>query len=124
MADPRHVLGLAAEAAVERWLCAAGWTILGRRVRPTAGSGEIDLVAVDPSGMLVAVEVRARRTARTGGAAASVDARRMRRLGRALAAVGAVSGRRAHVGLRIDLVTVEPTRVPGRWRLARIPGVG
>lgn len=124
MADPRHVLGRAAEAAVERWLCAAGWTVLDRRVRPAAGTGEIDLLAVDPSGVLVAVEVRARHTARAGRAAASLDARRVRRLGRALATVGAMSGQRRHAGLRTDLVTAEPTGVPGQWRLTRIPGVG
>ncbi|MBW3612526.1 MAG: YraN family protein [Chloroflexi bacterium] len=123
MADPRHVLGRAAEAAVERWLCAAGWRILARRIRPTTGGGEIDLVALDPSGVLVAVEVRARRSRRAGAAAASVDARRVRRLGRALAAIGPMS-RWPHAGLRVDLVTVEPTDVPGRWRLTRLPSIG
>lgn len=123
MADPRHALGAAAEEAVARWLSAAGWDVVARRQRPAAG-GEVDIVAVDPGGTLVAVEVRARRSGRAGSAAASVDARRVARLRRSLAAFGAASGRR-HRGLRVDVVTVQPDPVnPGRWRLARIPAAG
>jgi putative endonuclease len=123
MGDPRHVLGLAAEEAVATWLAAAGWRIIARRVRSAAG-GEVDLVALDPGRILVAVEVRARRTARAGPAATTVDARRVARLGRTLAALGATCGE-PHRGLRIDLVTVEPAaETPGRWRLARLPGIG
>jgi putative endonuclease len=122
MADPRHALGITAEAAVARWLTDAGWRIVERRARSTTG-GEVDLVAVDPGRTLVAIEVRARRTRRTGAAAMSVDARRVGRLGRTLAAMAA-RGDHRHRALRIDLVTVEPGDGPGRWRLARIPGIG
>ena len=123
MGDPRHVLGLAAEEAVAAWLTAAGWRMLARRAR-SAGGGEVDLVALDPGRVLVAVEVRARRTARAGPAATSVDARRVARLGRTLAALGATCGE-PHRGLRIDLVTVEPAAEGvGRWRLSRLPGIG
>ena len=122
MADPRHLLGVAAEAAVAGWLTDAGWRIVDRRVRSPSG-GEVDIVAVDPSRTLVAIEVRARRTRRTGAAAVSVDAQRVARLGRTLAAVAA-SGEHRHRALRIDLVTVEPSDEPGRWCLARIPGIG
>jgi len=123
MGDPRHVLGLAAEDAVAAWLTAAGWRVIARRAR-SAGGGEVDVVALDPRRVLVAVEVRARRTARAGPAATSVDARRVARLGRTLAALGAACGE-PHRGLRIDLVTVEPaTDGPGRWRLTRLPGIG
>lgn len=121
MADPRHALGLAAETAVGAWLEACGWRILDRRLR-SAGGGEVDLVAIDPDEMLVAVEVRARRSARTGAAAVSVDARRVGRLRRTLVARAAASGA-SHAGLRVDLVTVEPQGV-GAWRLERLPGVG
>lgn len=123
MSDPRHALGLAAESLVADWLIGRGWGVVGRRLRSPAG-GEVDLVVRDPAGVLVAVEVRARRSARTGAAAATVDARRIGRLRRTLAAVAAANGPR-HAGLRVDLVTVEP--VPGqprRWRLRRLPGIG
>lgn len=125
MTNPRHELGLAAEAATERWLRAAGWTVLGRRQRPVvAGGGEIDLVAIDPTGVMVAIEVRARRTRRTGSATLSVDERRVARLRRSLAAVAAAAGV-PHAGLRIDLVACEPVAdVPGRWRLERLPAIG
>ena len=122
MGDPRHTLGLAAEEAVAAWLSAAGWRVILRRAR-AAGGGEVDLVALDPSRTLVAVEVRARRTARTGRAAMSVDGRRVARLGRTLAAVATTSDV-GHRGLRIDLVSVEPSGEPGRWRLTRMPGIG
>jgi putative endonuclease len=122
MSDPRHLLGLAAESAVADWLTDAGWRVVERRARSPTG-GEVDLVALAPDRTLVAIEVRARRSRRTGEAAVTVDARRVARLGRTLAAVAARGGH-LHRGLRIDLVTVEPTPEPNRWRLARVPGIG
>ena len=123
MGDPRHDLGLAAEEAVATWLTGAGWRVIARRVR-SAGGGEVDIVALDSDRVLVAIEVRARRTSRAGPAATSVDFRRVARLGRTLAAVGAACGE-SHRGLRIDLVTVEPDLGGmGRWRLTRLPGIG
>ena len=121
MPDPRHALGSAAEAAAGRWLEACGWRIVGRRVR-SKGGGEVDLVAVDPRDVLVAVEVRARRSARAGAAATTVDARRVGRLHRTLLAT-ATATRVRHSGLRIDLVTVTPLDA-GAWRLERLPGIG
>ena len=123
MADPRHALGLAAEAATERWLGGLGWRVVARRRRPP-DAGELDLVAIDPEGVLVAVEVRARRTGRAGQAGETLDARRVLRLRRSLAAVASAESV-AHSGLRVDLVTAEPVDAePGRWRLRRLPGVG
>ena len=123
MADPRHRLGLDAEDAAARWLSAVGWHVLARRCRPGAG-GELDLVALDPLGMLVGIECRARRSDRAGRPAESLDGRRIARLRLALAAYAAASGMR-HRGLRVDLVTARPDRdARERWRLARIPGIG
>ena len=122
MADPRHAFGSAAEAAVGQWLEACGWRILGHRVRSAAG-GEVDLLAIDPDDVLVAVEVRARRSGRAGAAGLSVDAARVGRLRRTLVASAVASGA-AHAGLRVDLVTVEPDRARTAWRLERLPGIG
>ena len=122
MGDPRHDLGLAAEAAVAGWLTDAGWRVVERRARSPTG-GEVDIVAIDPERTLVAVEVRARRTRRAGEAALSVDRRRVTRLRRTLASI-AVDGRHHHRSLRVDLVTVEPAAQPDRWRLVRVPGIG
>lgn len=123
MSNPRHRLGLEAEAATAAWLERCGWRILGRRQR-AAGQGEIDLVCLDPARRLVGVEVRARRSPRTGRPAESVDRRRLARLGRAVAAYAATS-RIDHDGVGVDLVTVEPMAgAPGRWRLRRHPLLG
>lgn len=123
MADPRHALGLAAEERVASWLQARGWVVHGRRLR-TFGGGEVDLLATDPTGALVAIEVRARRSRRAGSGAESVDTRRIARLRRSLGAIGARGGV-PHRGLRVDLVSVEPiAEQPGRWRLRRLPGIG
>ncbi len=123
MGDPRHELGIVAERTVAAWLEQSGWRLLGRRVR-APGGGEVDIVAVDPGGVLVGIEVRARRTARAGIGTESIDPRRTARTGRTLAAIAA-GARVAHRGLRIDLVSVMPE--PGTdagWRLRRIPNIG
>ena len=123
MSDPRHLLGQRTEDAAAAWLARAGWRILARRRRSLHG-GEVDLVARDPTGYLVAVEVRARRSARTGPAGTTVGQRRVARLERTLAAYAGETGVR-HRGLRVDLVTLEPVQHrPGCWRVRRIPGIG
>ena len=124
MGDPRHTLGVVAEQAVGAWLEASGWRLLGRRVRAADG-GEVDIVALDPDGVLVGVEVRARRTARTGNGTESISPERVRRGGRTVAAF-ASAARVAHRGLRLDLVSVmpEPGRIAGQWRLRRVPNIG
>lgn len=124
MGDPRHDLGLRAEQAAAAWLERCGWSILARRQRSPHG-GEVDILALDPDGVLVALEVRARRSERTGRAGESVDARRVGRMRRTLAAFAA--GRPTpHQGLRIDLVTVEPAHeaLAGSWRVRRAPDIG
>lgn len=121
MGDPRHVLGRAAEEIVAGWLAAAGWEILDRRVR-SGGGGEVDLIALDRRRVLVAVEVRARRSERTGAAATTVDHRRIRRLEGTLVAYASARDV-PHSGLRVDLVTLEPA-MPGGWLVRRVPGIG
>ncbi|HEX5395924.1 MAG TPA: YraN family protein [Candidatus Limnocylindria bacterium] len=119
MPDPRHDLGLRAEAAVAAWLEGDGWTVLARRWR--VPEGELDLVCLDRAGALVGVEVRARRTRRSGSPLESVDRRRIGRLRRALARyAAAMSGR--HDGTRLDLVSVTPA-AEGRWLLRRYPAL-
>ena len=122
MANPHHALGLAAERAVAGWLTGAGWQVIAQRAR-SPGGGEVDLLAVDPRSTLVAVEVRARRTRRTGEPAMTVDPRRVARLRRTLVAKAATSCV-PHRSLRVDLVAVEPAAAAGCWRLVRLPGIG
>jgi len=120
MGNPRHDLGLAAESAVASWLQADGWQVLVRRWR--VPEGELDLVCLDPSAIVVAVEVRARRTPRAGSGLESIDGRRLRRL---RAALGRYLATEAvpHTGVRIDLVTVSAEPGTDRWRLSRHPAV-
>lgn len=122
MADPRHELGGAAERAALTWLESCGWRLLRRRYRSAAG-GEIDLVMLDPKGVLVGIEVRARRSERTGSAVESVDRRHVRRMSRTLVAFAAEAAPTRE--LRIDLVTAAPAANDqvGSWLLHRMPAV-
>lgn len=118
MADPRHLLGQRGEAVAARWLAGRGWRILERRWRGKAG--ELDLVCLDPDGALVAVEVKLRRTGRSGTAGESLDARRLGRLRRSLAGYAAASTVPPSA-LRVDLVTLTPEGAA--WRLVHHRGV-
>lgn len=123
MGDARHQLGLAAEHAVATWLEETGWRVVARRFRGRSG-GEVDLIAVDPHDVLVAIEVRARRSSRAGDGSESIDARRTARIGRSVVDY-ASSTRIAHRGTRVDLVLVAPRDLwSGRWRARRIPDIG
>lgn len=114
--NTRHILGLAAEAAVARWLSGSGWEVLAHRWR--VPEGEIDLVCRDRGGCLVAVEVRLRTRSRTGTALESINEQRIGRLRRALLRYVRDTG--AIGSLRVDLVTVVPDP-GGGWRLSRFP---
>ncbi len=118
MPAPRHSLGIRAEAAVGAALEQRGWHLLARRWR--VPGGELDLVCLDPRGTLVAIEVRARSSARTGMAIESLDGRRLARLRGTLVAYAEASGV-AHSGLRVDLVTVD--RTESGWRAVRRQGI-
>ncbi len=120
MPDPRHELGERAEDRVATWLANRGWTVLARRWR--CPQGELDIVALDPNSVLVAVEVKLRSSHRAGGPLESVDRRRLSRLRAALGTFKAAQRSRRGVGLRVDLVAVAPT-ADGRWRLAHHTGI-
>jgi len=118
MTDPRHALGLRAEAMVAERLGRMGWRVLARRWK--VAEGELDLVAVDPLGTLVGLEVRGRSSPRSGSALESVDRRHLTRLRAALVRF-AVSEPVMHRDLRVDLVAVD--RTASGWRIARHPGI-
>ena len=105
--------GDAAEDHVARRLKAAGWTVLGTRVR--VGRAELDLVAVDPGppSALVIVEVRWRGRRDFGLPEETIDHRkraRLRRAGFALRQAGRLADGAPvpNLPLRFDLVVVEP----------------
>jgi putative endonuclease len=73
--------GDAAEDAALRHLQQAGLRLLARNYRtPGRGGGEIDLIMRASDGTLVFVEVRQRKSASYGGAAASVSGTKQRRI--------------------------------------------
>ncbi|MGM9513568.1 YraN family protein [Roseateles sp. DB2] len=80
----RQARGAEAEQQALRHLQAQGMRLLERNYRvargPHAPGGEIDLILLDAAGSLVFVEVRARRSAAHGGAAASIGAGKRRRI--------------------------------------------
>lgn len=114
MPDPRHALGERAEELVAAWLSARGWTILARRWR--CPQGELDLVAHDPDGVLVAIEVKLRRTGRSGDPSESIDRHRLQRLRSALGRFAAEGQAPFSEGMRVDLVAVRLAE-GGGWRL-------
>jgi len=74
-------VGDAAETVALQHLQRAGLVLLARNYRsPGRGGGEIDLILRAPDGTCVFVEVRQRRSADHGGAAASVTATKQRRI--------------------------------------------
>lgn len=77
--SPTQRRGLRGESQAERYLISQGMTILARNLH--CRTGEIDLVATDGR-TLAFVEVRVRRSASYGGAAASVTVRKQQRLRR------------------------------------------
>lgn len=105
--------GDAAEDRALAHLRAGGLVLVQRNYRvargPSAPGAEIDLVLRDTDGTLVFVEVRARRDARHGGAAASIGATKRRRL--VLAATHYLQGLRTLPPCRFDVVTLDGHRL-------------
>jgi putative endonuclease len=126
---PAQRAGDRAEEAVARALAAAGWRILGRRVR--VGRLELDIVAVDPGPppALAIVEVRWRRSRAFGLPEETADRRKLGRLRRGaggLASRGTLADGSTlpALPLRLDLVAVEPAATAGRLRMRHHRGIG
>jgi Holliday junction resolvase-like predicted endonuclease len=107
----RAIVGREAEALAARSLARSGWVILSRNLR--LGRLEVDLLARDPRGSLVAIEVRRRDSVGAASPPELLGARKMRALRR----------QRVYLpeGCRIDLVLVLGR--PGNERLRLVRGV-
>lgn len=98
--------GDAAEDAALHYLQKAGLRLLVRNYRtPGRGGGEIDLIMQTPDGTTVFVEVRHRKNASYGGAAASVGGVKQRRI--VFAARHYLMGLRTPPPCRFDVVLLE-----------------
>ncbi|WP_219139847.1 YraN family protein [Burkholderia catarinensis] len=100
-------VGAAFEQRARQFLERRGLVFVAANV--TMRGGELDLVMREPDGMLVFVEVRARRSARHGGAAASVGWRKQRRVVAAALQFWARHG--AGAACRFDVVAFEAGRL-------------
>lgn len=111
MGRERMDVGARGEAVAAGYLIELGWNIVERNWR--CPSGEIDLVARDPAGVVVVCEVKTRSGTGYGAPLESITYAKARRL-RQLAADWA----RAHPGLVRDLrvdalgVLLRPGRTP------------
>ena len=76
--SPSQQRGLQAESRAIAWLCAHGLQLLGTNLR--CRHGELDAVFRADAQTLVIVEIRYRRNARHGGAAASITHAKQQRL--------------------------------------------
>ena len=79
MSAARQALGELGERVAERWLRERGWQVVARRFRN--GHRDIDLI-VERDGLVVFVEVKARRGARNGDPVEAVNWKKQRELGR------------------------------------------
>src|ERR1044071_1284828 len=79
MSAARQAFGELGERIAERWLRQRGWRVVQRRFRN--GHRDIDLV-VERDGMVVFVEVKARKGAEFGGPVQAVNWRKRRELKR------------------------------------------
>lgn len=101
----RQDAGNDGERRAAEYLEASGHTVLARNWRCRVG--ELDIVACDPSGTLVFVEVRSRRnSAAFGGAIASITATKQQRLLRAAELYRQVTHRQ-HLPCRFDVVLID-----------------
>ena len=94
------------------------YRIIGRRVRTSAG--EIDLVAIAPSGLLCFIEVKARR--RPHDAADPVANRQFDRIARAAELYLRSRPALRHKAVRFDIMLIMPRRWPRHIRDAWRPG--
>lgn len=108
--------GREAEDIAERWLRASGYAILARNVRYRRG--ELDIVARQ-GGVIVFVEVRARRAGGRFDPAATLGRAKHRALRRAAVRWLARHGA-GNLPARFDIVAVEIG--PGGFRVRHLPG--
>ncbi len=125
----KAAVGAFGEELAARRLVEQGWTVLERNWRSTTREcpGELDLITLDPAGVLVVVEVRTRRGTSCGTALESVTPAKLRRL-RRLCGVWwrsqDPSRRVSHTGgPRIDVVAVQLHR-QGPSHVTHVHGVG
>ena len=96
-------LGKGGEEKAARYLTEKGYRLLERNYQ--CRQGELDIVARDPAGMLVFVEVKAAFTRAAGDPGYWVDKRKQRQIGR-VAGVYLAERRMTDCACRFDVITM------------------
>ena len=98
-----------AEVLAAEHLERAGWRVLATNYR--LRGGELDIVCEDQTGTVVIVEVKQRRSAAFGGAAAAIGARKLARLRLTAAHYLAYQLKRPEAKVRFDALLVTGDRL-------------
>lgn len=106
----RTELGAWGEELVARHLTATGHTVLARNWR--CPDGEIDIVALAPSGTLAIVEVKTRRSTAYGSPAEAITYQKHARLRRLASAWLTGHPHRGDVRIDVAAVTLPPGGAP------------
>jgi putative endonuclease len=115
----KDAVGRYGEDVAARWLREAGWQLLDRNWRGTAG--ELDIVALDGSA-LVTVEVKTRRGVGYGHPAEAVTPRKVARLRRLTAQWVAAHDDVRPRSIRIDVIAVVLPR-SGAAQVEHLAGI-
>jgi putative endonuclease len=100
--------GRRSEAFAALLLACKFYRVIGRRVKTRAG--ELDLIAISPSGVLCFVEVKARELA--NDAVEAVTSRQRQRIARAAELYLGARPSLRHKGVRFDAILVTPRHWP------------
>lgn len=106
------------ERVAEAFLAIKGFEVVGKNVRFCRR--EIDILAFDGD-VLVAVEVKLRRSRRFGMAAEAIDRRKVKRIQTALGGIIRDNGLNVHS--RMDVVTIDLDNAQSRMTVEHIVGV-
>jgi len=116
----RAQIGALGEQLAVDHLTALGWRVLARNWR--CRYGELDVIAAEPGGVVVFVEVKTRTTDQFGGVAQAVTPDKVRRL-RRLAGLWLAGQDGSWSQVRIDVVGVRIGQRPTP-ELTHLQGVG
>jgi putative endonuclease len=119
IASRAQIGALGEQLAVEH-LTSLGWRVLTRNWR--CRYGELDVIAVEPGGVVVFVEVKTRTSEQFGGVAQAVTPDKVRRL-RRLAGLWLASQSGSWPQVRIDVLGVRVGRRPTP-EISHLQGVG
>lgn len=118
MTDQRRATGGGGEDLAVTYLERRGWRVLARNWR--CREGEIDIVAFDPDGVAVVVEVKCRRGDGFGDPLEAITRDKVRRLRRLAAAWVAQAG--PVPGLRVDAVGIR-AHADGTSTITHVRGI-